>query len=268
MSDFNVKISLLIIISACEPPPPSKIERITSDLAIFSHANAAYLEKSVFIAASNASVYISTPSSSCSGTWIKHKGVSLILTNHHCFREKDLPCEGTKAVFSMESRPRTHKCQVGSLRYHKKADLVSFRLVGKVPYEPISIWEGKLSSPQEAFVIHHPQVYRASAGKLGGYQKVITGLDCYALGSFNLWFWRIFPLFIYGLSHSCNIHSGSSGSGLFDSKTGKLLGVVWGDAMVGDKRKIKQYAVAIHYKYVRKFLNNQPIVPPWWWPWK
>ena len=134
-------------------------------------------------------------------------------------------------------------------------------------YQPLEIWPGKLPQRREAFIIHHPNVHETQLRNRIVFDKSVTGLDCYVLGRFPWYLRREADIFLHGLSHSCDIASGSSGAGLIDFATGKLLGVVWGDVVLSNEKEVRLLNGAIHSRYVRRFINAEPLdPPPWWWP--
>ena len=171
----------------------------------------------------------------------------------------------------MESERLQASCRAGTLRTNHSADLATFMLQTKptLPkrYQPLEIWQGKHPKRREAFIIHHPDVHETQLHNQIGFDKAVTGLDCYVLGRFP-WYLRIEAgIFLHGVSHSCDIASGSSGAGLIDFATGKLLGVVWGDVVLSSKDEVRLLNGAIHSRYVRRFIKGEPLNPTaWWWP--
>ena len=52
--------------------------------------------------------------------------------------------------------------------------------------------------------------------------------DCKVIGPFDVSEWDLDRTLPFSLRHTCDLIHGSSGSGLIDAKTGKVLGVNWG----------------------------------------
>ncbi len=268
-------IALLSSGCTCEGPRQRRVFTHTEDIERFSLANASYIPKAILQRANAASVFIINPSGTCSGTLVSLAGkAAQIITNAHCFRDRigrAVSCKQTSVVFSMESERLMANCRPGTLRIDRHVDLAVFMLQTKsaLPrrYQPLKIWQGKLSPGREAFIIHHPDVHETQLHNRIVFDKAVTGLDCYVLGRFP-WYLRMeADIFLHGLSHSCDIASGSSGAGLIDFATGKLLGVVWGDVVLSNDEEVRQLNGAIHSRYVRRFINAEPLdPPPWWWP--
>lgn len=275
MLRFSIFIALLSSSCTCEAPRQRRIVTHTEDIARFSLANASYIPKPILQRANAAAVFIINPSGTCSGTLITLAGEEMqIITNAHCFRDKqgrEARCEDTTVVFAMESDRLQVNCRAGTLRTNRRVDLAVFMLDDKstLPkrYQPLEIWQGKHPKRREAFIIHHPNVHKTQMRNHMVFDKSVTGLDCYVLGRFP-WYLRMeADIFLHGISHSCDIASGSSGAGLIDFATGKLLGVVWGDVVLSNKEEVRLLNGAIHSRYVRRFINAAPLNPlPWWWP--
>ena len=268
-------IALLSSSCTCEAPRQRRIFTHTEDIARFSLTNASYIPKAILQRANAAAVFITNPSGTCSGTLVTSPGKEAqIITNAHCFRDKigrAATCEQTSVVFSMESKRLTVNCRSGTLRINRSVDLAAFMLQSKrkLPkrYQPLEIWQGKIPKWREAFIIHHPNVHETQLRNRTVFDKSVTGLDCYVLGRFPWYLRREADIFLHGLSHSCDIASGSSGAGLIDFVTGKLLGVVWGDVVLSNEEEVRLLNGAIHSRYVRRFINAEPLDPPlWWWP--
>ena len=271
-------IVVFVLISInCTPdrPPRRRVITHTEDIARFSLENASYIPKPILDRASAASVFIINTAGTCSGTLVSlPPGPKQIITNAHCFRDRTgraASCAQTSVVFSMEDKRLTVKCLPGSLRLNRSIDLAVFQLQhkDKLPprYQPLDIWQGKLSKRREAFIIHHPNVHATQLRNYMAFDKAVTGIDCYVLGRFPWYLRKEADVFLYGLSHSCDIASGSSGAGLIDFASGKLLGVVWGDVVLSNDEEVRQLNGAIASRYVRRFIKNEPLDPtPWWWP--
>ena len=274
---MKVFIVIALLLNGCtrEAPRQRRIFAHTEDIARFSLTNASYIPKAILQRANAAAVFIINPSGSCSGTLVTLTGKEAqIVTNAHCFRDKQgraARCKDTTVVFAMESKRLTVKCRQGTLRLNRSVDLAVFMLQNKpkLPprYQPLEIWQGKLPKRREAFIIHHPNVHKTRLHNYTVFDKAVTGLDCYVLGRFPWYLRREADIFLHGLSHSCDISSGSSGAGLIDFATAKLLGVVWGDVVLSNEEEVRLLNGAIHSRYVRRFINVEPLAPPpWWWP--
>lgn len=267
----------MLLANSCtrDMPRQRRVFTHTEDIARFSLENASYIPKEILQRANAAAVLIINPVGTCSGTLVSLLGrAAQIITNAHCFRDdigREADCERTSVVFGVERKRLTVGCQTGSLRINYTADLAVFtpKRRPKLPkhYQPLEIWRGKVPARREAFIIHHPNVHETRWRNMTVYAKAVTGIDCYAIGRFPWYLRRAAAVFLYGLSHTCDIASGSSGAGLIDFATGKLLGVVWGDAIVSSDKEVRLVNGAIASRYVRRFINNQPLKPPaWWWP--
>ena len=276
---FMVKIFIIIALLAngctCEAPRSRRVVTHTEDISRYSLANASYIPEAVLQRASAASVFIINPSGTCSGTLVTLAAqTAQIVTNAHCFHDRAgraSTCEQTTVVFAMESERWTTRCRSGSLRLNQRVDLAVFSLQSKpaLPqrYQPLEIWADKLPRGREAFIIHHPNVHETQLFNHTVAAKAVTGLDCRVLGRFP-WYMRMeADIFLHGLSHSCDIANGSSGAGLIDFATGKLLGVIWGDVVLSNEEEVRLLSGAIHSRYVRRFIKAEPLdPPPWWWP--
>ena len=268
-------IAVLLSGCTCEAPRQRRIVTHTEDIARFSLANASYIPKPILQRANAAAVFIINPSGSCSGTLVTLAGKEAqIVTNAHCFRDKqgrEARCQDTEVIFAVEDEHLIIKCRQGTLRLNRSVDLAVFSLQDKpkLPprYQPLTIWSGKHPERREAFIIHHPNIHKKQLRNRMLFDKSVTGLDCYALGRFPWYLRREAGIFLHGVAHSCDIASGSSGAGLIDFATAKLLGVVWGDVILSNKEEVRLLSGAIHSRYVRRFINDEPLDPlAWWWP--
>ncbi len=230
----------------------------------------------------------------CSGSLIGGRSAGdtpRIITNHHCFAEKrkgsdrSLPhiipeaCENTTVYFSFEdddedSKPLSRKCRRGSLVTNFDADFALFSLDKPLPaeYEPFEIWDGKVPPNRPAFIIHHPSAKESRQGgeseamlrEEGVYlpKKAITVKNCRVLGPFDKNFWSLNPNLSVGLKHTCDLVQGSSGSGLIDVTSGKLLGVNWGGITLTINKSEHKHNVASAAQFLRQFVASHDVTAP------
>ena len=234
----------------------------------------------------------------CSGSLIEVGGEHRILTNQHCFAktaandknqnlEELLPraCLDTRVYFNFSSPSDEvviNRCLYGSLRTNYRADLATFALVEPLPdgFQPLELRQGKLENlvGRKVFTIHHPGTGRKNDLPLPDLKapaprRMITVNDCLYLGGFSEQTWEDRGGIPYQIRHTCDLKDGSSGSGLVDLQTGKLLGVNIGsvDMQVittnkGKPEVINQdkytFNVATVAEFVRYFINNQPLPDP------
>lgn len=238
----------------------------------------------------------------CSGSLIDVRGEPRILTNQHCFAKtapdnKDqnldelLPeaCHKTRVYFNFSSSTDDvviRRCRQGSLQnnHNHHADLATFALDHPdnnnndklVPegIRPLELWQGELKDlvGRKVFTIHHPGTGQKNTLPLPDLEapaprKMITIRNCLYLGGFSRETWDDRGGIPYQIRHTCDLLDGSSGSGLIDLKTGKLLGVNIGSVemqvVTSSKSKpevVNQtkytYNVATVAKFVRHFLDN------------
>ncbi len=227
----------------------------------------------------------------CSGSLIEGRNTGdlpRIVTNHHCFAKKisgtnrSLPeivpeaCKATSVYFdfSIEEEPLTLKCKSGSLVTNFAADFAIFTLDGELPegYEPFKIWDGEVPPNRKAFIIHHPSAKESDPGReheemlkaTGAYfpKKAITVNNCRVLGRFEEDFWALNPNLPFGLRHTCDLVHGSSGSGLIDATSGKLLGVNWGGITLTVNKVERKDNVASSAKFLREFVDSNNVTAP------
>lgn len=230
----------------------------------------------------------------CSGSLIHGKtstDLPRIITNHHCFAHKiegtnrALPntipeaCVETTVHFDFATaiageETVTRKCQRGSLVTNYNADFAVFTLDQKLPtqYKPFEIWEGNIPADREAFIVHYPSAEESGEGKdaeqilseLGAYfpKKAITIKNCRVIGKFREEFWHLNPNLPFGLRHTCDLVQGSSGSGLVDAKTGKLLGINWGGITLKVNNEKREDNVASSAEYLRQFVSSGKVTAP------
>jgi hypothetical protein len=204
-----------------------------------------------------------------------------VLTNHHCFATTDdegkakpqiMPeaCGGTSVYFGFAPRlddaaeASQVRCAPGSLRTDFEGDLAVFTLEENPPaaagYRPVTIWDGEdVPVDRQAFIIHYPDIADQLALPPGGKVKLPTAQatldDCRVLGGYDVSEWDLDRTLPYALRHTCDLIHGSSGSGLFDRETGKLLGVNWGGLKVSYGGGTRTDNVATRASYVLAFLS-------------
>ena len=233
----------------------------------------------------------------CSGSLIEGRkagDLPRIVTNHHCFAVKSdddkknndkspnptiIPeaCVQTTVYFdfSTASEPLTRKCKSGSLVTNYVADFAMFSLAKELPedYQPFKIWSsGEVPLNHRAFIIHHPSAEESGQGdeskqvlkSLGAYfpKKAITVNNCRVLGRFEDSFWHLNSNLPFGLRHTCDLVKGSSGSGLIDVETGRLLGVNWGGIIINIGKLERKDNVASSAEFLREFVNSGDVTAP------
>lgn len=227
----------------------------------------------------------------CSGSLIEGRNegdMPRIVTNHHCFAQKisgtnrSLPdvvpeaCKETTVYFdfSLADEPLKRGCKSGSLVTNFAADFAVFSLDEDLPedYEPFQIWEGEVPPNRQAFIIHHPSAKESKQGReseemlkgTGVYfpKKAITVNNCKVLGRFEEDFWALNPNLPFGLRHTCDLVHGSSGSGLIDVASGKLLGVNWGGITLTVNKVDRKDNVASSAKFLREFVDSDNVTAP------
>lgn len=234
----------------------------------------------------------------CSGSLINIGGEPRILTNQHCFAKiaagnKDqnldelLPqaCLETRVYFDFNlpvANTSVNRCRRGTLRTNHRADLASFALEKPLPdgVRPLEFWQGELEDlvGRKVFTIHHPGTGPKNTLPLPDLKapapsKMITVRNCLYLGGFAQETWDDRGGIPYQIRHTCDLLDGSSGSGLVDLQTGKLLGVNIGSVemqvITSSKSKpevVNQmkytYNVATVAKFVRDFTEDRPLPDP------
>ncbi|MDE3270143.1 MAG: serine protease [Pseudomonadota bacterium] len=259
MSRLLAYYSLLVWQIACHSQPGLQIKVNTVDIETYSEANAAYIPQPILARANDASVYLRTRTSSCSGTYIQTISGPKIITSAHCF-DNAHECRELKVYFAKPNRKAVIRaCAANSFRAHAESDLAVFALARPPPQEfkPLTLWTAPLHKPRAAFIIHYPRLNPRQAASIN--TRYVTGIDCYAESAFSFYQRLVNALFFYGLAHTCDIAAGSSGAGLIDLETAKVLGVIWGDVLVYTDAGVQQHSGATHYRYVRRFLSNQPL---------
>ncbi len=227
----------------------------------------------------------------CSGALIDGRNAGdlpRIITNHHCFAHKNsstgrsLPqvfaeaCEETSVYFdfSVKKEPMKRSCARGSLVTNYDADFAMFSLDEELPadYEPFKIWVGEVPPNRAAFIIHHPNAKESKQGRegeemlkgTGTYfpKKVITVNNCRVLGRFDERFWSQQDNLPFGLRHTCDLVHGSSGSGLIDVASGRLLGINWGGITMKIDGVDRKDNVASSSEFLREFVDSGDITSP------
>lgn len=218
----------------------------------------------------------------CSGTLIEPElpGENLrVLSNHHCFAmtgENELAsemlmpgaCTSTKVYLGFlpgeTSNAAINKCAPGSLRTNFSGDLSVFTLAEEVSanYKPASLYDGPDQGiGRRALIVHYPNIEEnleaPADGKVELPTAALTLNDCQVLGEFDPIEWSLDRSLPISLRHTCDLIHGSSGSGLIDAETGKILGVNWGGIKVSysDHQRIDN--VATKAKFVEAFLANR-----------
>ena len=234
----------------------------------------------------------------CSGSLVSVDGEPRILSNQHCFAKtaagnKDqnldelLPqaCLETRVYFDFKlpvAEATVFRCKRGTLRTNHRADLAIFALDRQLPdgFQPLELWQGELKDlvGRKVFTIHHPGTGPKNTLPLPDLKapapsKMITVRNCLYLGGFAQQTWDDRGGIPYQIRHTCDLLDGSSGSGLVDLQTGKLLGVNIGSVemhvITSSKSKpevVNQtkytYNVATVAKFVRDFTENRPLPNP------
>lgn len=202
-----------------------------------------------------------------------------VLSNHHCFAEADADGKATKTLMAeactktsvyfgyvkgqtAESSPIS--CKPGSLRTNFDGDLSVFALAKNPPdkYRPLALWdEGEVPEGRAALIVHYPDVEAEMAKPVDGGAKLPTAAatlnDCKVLGLFAVSEWDLDRTLPYSLRHTCDLIHGSSGSGLIDVKTGKILGVNWGGIKISLDDGTRTDNVATRAKFAQAFLDNK-----------
>ena len=232
----------------------------------------------------------------CSGSLIEVGGEFKILSNHHCFAESEtrdgasrvsleelLPeaCTKTRIYFNFPSsagkKTLVFKCRPGSLQVDYLLDLAMFSLNEKpTGYQPIEIWTGgDIPLNRKVFVVHYPSTGSQNKAKLPDMEamasvKMITINDCFFKGGFAMDLWQMDQSIPYWAKHTCDLQPGSSGSGLIDLETGKILAVNRGAISLskstgrgGQTMTTEiQYNVGSVAKFVKKFIAGEEIPEP------
>jgi hypothetical protein len=137
----------------------------------------------------------------------------LILTNYHCPKTKN-EWENTFVYFDYDTENNKHNPTYIKefIISDKNLDFAIFRLASKLTNrEPLLLDSTEPSNGQVLFIIQHPN------GKL----KKISQLKCIVSQASMQGVSSIFSDF----GHSCDTQGGSSGSGVVDPKTNKVIGL-------------------------------------------
>lgn len=227
----------------------------------------------------------------CSGTLIpgENGGNYRILTNHHCFAPEEDDkrkvtddivqgaCEGARVFFGFFrdqlDRREVGRCQPGSFRNDFQGDLAVFTLEqNPTPrFQPAEFWtDGDVPGGRSGLIMHFPTieatapdadknlVLEPEAGiKVPVAQFTVA--DCETLGPFPAQEWQLDKSLKMGFKHTCDLKKGSSGSGLWDAVTGRLIGVNWGGITLKytDPDRTEVFNVATNINYVKLFLEHK-----------
>lgn len=217
----------------------------------------------------------------CSGTLISPEtpgGFARVLTSHHCFAVTDgedkatrtlLPesCKGTKVyvgfVLGRTEKSAALGCQADSLRTNFDGDLGVFTLDAALPsdFHTLELWDGEdAPSGRAAVIVHYPDTQAEMAFAPGESMKLpvaqLTLRDCQTRGAFDVGEWDLDRTLPYSLKHTCDLVHGSSGSGLIDLETAKILGVNWGGIKISTDVGTTVDNVATRASFVRAFLDG------------
>ena len=230
----------------------------------------------------------------CSGILLAGTdGLPRVLTNQHCFREKaaeDTPnikpdaCASTVVYFDKIAVPHkrngivpklVRKCKRGSLRTSFEGDMAIFTLAEALPsdYTFTDIWQDdEIPDGRQAFAIHYPSAKEAGVGMVsidGGINgkappKSITADSCLVRMRFPSEradkpdLKNVAYKLRYSVIHNCDLAGGSSGAGLLDAETGKLLAVHLG----GVGLTTINLNTATHALHLRQFLAGEKLTLP------
>ena len=216
----------------------------------------------------------------CSGTLIQGDTADApkrVLTNHHCFAQGEnedgtakaelMPeaCHQTYVYFGLSSyhefKSMRISCKPGTLKTSYDADVAVFSLSQEppAPYVPLELWDGPTDpGSREAVIVHYPNVKSSLVTAPGSDAKLpsasVTRNDCRVIGRFEIGTWDLDKTLPFGLRHTCDIIEGSSGSGLIDVETHKILGVDWGGVKIRFANDLRTDNVATMARYVREWL--------------
>ena len=220
----------------------------------------------------------------CSGTLIApaiEGGNMRVLTNHHCFAKAGADGQSTSTVFfeactnttvyfgfvpGVRSELLTQNCEEGTLRSHYEADVAVFTLSQNPPerFAPLELWEGEDPVDRNALIVHYPDK-EEHLTKVPGYAVKLPAAattinDCQVFGSFPVSEWELDQTLPFSLRHTCDLIHGSSGSGLIDAETNKILGVNWGGIKITYPDGVRTDNVATKASFIRSFLADQAEV--------
>lgn len=227
----------------------------------------------------------------CSGTLIPGEpGANYrILTNHHCFAPEEddkrkvtdeiveNACEGARVFFGffrdqLDTR-EVGRCLPGTFRNDFQGDLAIFTLEQNPTerFKPAEFWaEAEVPGGRQGLIMHFPAidssdpeaeknlVLEPEAGIKVPVAQITTN-DCETLGPFPAQEWQLDKSLKMGFKHSCDLKKGSSGSGLWDAETGRLIGVNWGGITLKytDPDRTEVFNVATNISYVKLFLEHK-----------
>jgi hypothetical protein len=234
----------------------------------------------------NASVLITTQLADkkvkfCSGTLIgPAPGTEQlrVLTNHHCFATPGTngqstanlyleACTNTEVLFGFAPGVRGDftkgRCEEGTMRSNYDADVAVFVLNKNPPeqFQPLELWEGEIPQNRKALIVHYPDVEEHLVRLPGHAYRLPSAAqttdNCEVLGKFPVSEWDLDHTLPYSVRHTCDLIHGSSGSGLIDLETNKLLGVNWGGIKVTYQEGVRTDNVATQAEFVRAFLADK-----------
>jgi hypothetical protein len=219
----------------------------------------------------------------CSGTLIapdKGSKQLRVLTNHHCFAETGSNGIGEESILlracsetivyagvwdGFAEQPSVTYCMPGTLRSSFELDTAEFTLSKALPDKFVAkdFWpsDKKLAMHQKLLAVHYPDL--PDQLKEFGLQKFklpvasYTEKDCQLLGRFSTSLSAADKSLGYSLQHSCDIEHGSSGSGLIDAESGKLVGVNWGGISYKVDGKAQSINAATSIHFVQAFLDGR-----------
>ncbi len=217
----------------------------------------------------------------CSGVLIKksHSDSGRILTNHHCFAvpgddgkatTKLLPSACTETTvyfgFSANSNPKPFftTCKKGSLKTDYQGDIATFELAELPPDDHLrlELMPNPPKKGSKALILHYPDIKehmaRPPESRIKLPEAAITTENCEVVGSFPKSEWILDRTLEHSLRHTCDLIHGSSGSGLIDQNTKKLIGINWGGIKVSYTNKTRTDNVATSASYVSDFLDGKP----------
>lgn len=286
-------LKLLFVFCFISCKPPARVSKTayvidSNDIETITEKDAERIHQDIL----NSSVVFVTSVSKnsrkyCSGTIIapqESDGPYRILTNRHCFVEEEGTkevqpllsghCSSTKVFFGY-LKGKAHKKSIGycagGFRSDPNGDLAIFNLkeVPKSPYNSAELWDGPSpGANKEAMIVHYPFIAKDDARYQTetGYVREagiripfaqVTEDNCLTGEPFSQEEWQFDRALPVSIKHSCDQKKGSSGSGLFDRESGRLIGVNWGGIILSYQNRQKRvHNVATSIGYVRNFVND------------
>jgi hypothetical protein len=217
----------------------------------------------------------------CSGVLVKTSddSVDRILTNHHCFAIPGDDGKATKKLlksactdttiyfgFSVKENPKPFftKCKEGSLESDFQGDIATFLLKEAPPedHKRLALMDEAPEKGAKAMILHYPDVKEHMAKPPESHimlpEAAITTKNCTIEGPFPRSEWILDRTLEHSIRHTCDLVHGSSGSGLVDAKSNKLIGINWGGIKVSYSEKTRTDNVATSAAYIRTFLGITP----------